>query len=189
LKTGGTDSTTCTKYTSPCATIEFVMTEIVNKTIESIICIDSGIFYYDVIGTEDSETGAYFNRTFNLIGYFLGPFVNIDDKNTYPIIICNSSSDGISFYLYENVVASFQYLKFIVGNNSGENRWLIMSFYLFIYCLLFIYFLFIGSKSDNNISVSIINCIFSSEFKSNANWTYIYSYFGKFVIENCFYSY
>jgi hypothetical protein len=138
LKPGGEDKITCIKYISPCETIDYVMTEIVNKTGESIIYIDSGTYDYNVIGSENGETGAYFNRAFNLIGYILGPSVKIDDINTYPTIICNSSSDGISFYLYENITASFQYVKFIIGNNSGENRWLIMSFYLFIVFLFFV---------------------------------------------------
>jgi hypothetical protein len=138
LKPGGINSITCIKYTSPCKTIDYVMIEIVNKTEESIIYIDSGTYDYNVIGSENSETGAYFDRAFNLIGYILGPSVRIDDINTYPIIICNSSSDGISFYLYEDIIASFQYVKFIIGNNSLENRWLIMSF-LFIYCFFFFF--------------------------------------------------
>jgi hypothetical protein len=142
LKPGGENKITCIKYISPCETIDYVMTEIANKTEESIIYIDSGTYDYNVIGSENSDTGAYFNRAFNLIGYFLGPFVKIDDINTYPIIICNSSSDGISFYLYSDIIASFQCFKFIIGNNSGENRWLIMSFYLFIYLFFFFFFLF-----------------------------------------------
>jgi hypothetical protein len=137
LKPDGNDAINCTKYIFPCKTIDYVMTEIVNKTEESIIYIDSGTYDYNVIGSENSETGAYFNKAFNLIGYILGPFVKIDDMNTYPIIICNSSSDGISFYLYEKIIASFQYVKFIIGNNSGENRLLIVSFFFFFIFSIF----------------------------------------------------
>jgi hypothetical protein len=149
LKTGGTDTTNCRKYTSACGTIDYVMRNIVNVTIESVIYIDSGTYNYSVIGVENSEIGGYFNRVFNVIGYILG-HVNSYDSNTYPVIISNSSNTGnYSFYLYGNVSACFQYLKFIVGSNSVENRGLIVSlyfyfilFYLFIYFFLFFFILF-----------------------------------------------
>jgi hypothetical protein len=118
------------------------MIEIVNKIEHTIIYIDSGTYDYSGIGVEDSETGGYFNRTLNLIGYFSGPSVKTDDKNSYPVIISNISSGSIVFYLYKNVSASFQCLKFIIGINSHLNRRLIMSFYLFIIFYYFFLFFF-----------------------------------------------
>jgi hypothetical protein len=52
-----------------------------------------------------------------------------------------------------------------------------------------IFNLYIGSKSNDNISVSIVNCAFSSELKSDGNWTYVIANHGNFIIENSFYYY
>jgi hypothetical protein len=129
LRTDGADLTNCTNYASPCKTIDYVMIEIVSKIEESIIYIDSGTFSYSIAADIGSLNNGYSNRTFNLIGYFLGPFVKVDDINTYPIILSNTSnSPNINFLLYANVSATFQCLKFIIGNNSHNNRQLIVSF-------------------------------------------------------------
>jgi hypothetical protein len=139
LKTGGIDTTSCISYSSACGTIDYVMKEIVNTTLKSVVYIDSGTYNYTITALHDLPTDSYFNRIFNLIGYLSGPFVNYSDINTYPVILCNSSNGGnASFHLYANVNASFQYLKFIIGNNSYINRRLIVSLFYFI--LFFFYF-------------------------------------------------
>jgi hypothetical protein len=138
LKPDGEDKITCNKYVFPCKTIDYVLIEIVNKTEYSIVYIDSGMYNCGVIADGNKPDNGFFNRPINLVGFFLGPSVNADDIDTYPTIISNVSSSYALFYFYANVSTSFECLKFIIGNNSGENRGLIMSF--FIYLFIFIIF-------------------------------------------------
>jgi hypothetical protein len=142
LGTDGTDASNCRKYASPCKTIDFVMREIVYKTEESIIYIDSGTFNYSVNADRDSSNSGYLNRIFNLIGYVIGLSVKIDDTDSYPIILSNTSDgpNNVNFLLFANVTVSFQYLKFIIGNNSHTNRQLIVSLYIYIYIYIIYFF-------------------------------------------------
>jgi hypothetical protein len=72
LKTDGVDSAVCTAYESGCKTIDYVMRDIVNISgSNSIIYIDTGIYNYTVICQEGSETNAYKNSKFSLIGFIL----------------------------------------------------------------------------------------------------------------------
>jgi hypothetical protein len=144
LKPDGTDSTTCNKYAFPCKTIDYVLIEIVNKTEHSIVYIDSGMYNCVVVADGDKPDNGFSNRLINLLGFFLGPSVNADDIDTYPTIISNVSSSYALFYFYSNVSASFECLKFIIGSNSGENRGLIISFFIdyFFYFLFFIFSIF-----------------------------------------------
>jgi hypothetical protein len=141
LKPDGIDSTTCNKYGFACATIDYVMREIVNKTEYSLVYIDSGTYNYSITSDRDISNNGYLNRKLNLIGFFFGPSVKIDNIDSYPIILSNTS-DGlnISFLLYANVSASFECLKFIIGNNSMRNRRLIVSLFILYYFLSILFF-------------------------------------------------
>jgi hypothetical protein len=71
-ETGGSDSPSCNLYETACGTIDHIMKTIVNVSgSNSDIYIDSGIYNYTVICGEGSETNAYKNTVFSLIGFIL----------------------------------------------------------------------------------------------------------------------
>jgi hypothetical protein len=80
----------------------------------------------------DNGNGGYSNRTFTISGYISGSFVDLDDINTYPILLFNTNGDTSGIYFYVNVKGSFEYLKIYRGSNCNANKRLIKSFiYLF----------------------------------------------------------
>jgi hypothetical protein len=128
LKTGGTDTTKCITYSSPCGTLDHVMRNIVNTTVDCVIYIDSGTYDYTII-CESNIHSSYFNRTFSVNGYISGPFVNANDINTYPIILFDVNSGHPGIFFYTNVSAFFQYVKFYLGINSNAGRRVIRSLF------------------------------------------------------------
>jgi hypothetical protein len=109
---------------------------------------------------------------FNYSGYIsASSSVNADDAETYPVILSNVSkskltgnnyffsfyfiylfifyvmfvtgvSGGFPFCLRTNIIACFQYLKFLIGNDSIGTTYFIGSFfrfYVFVFLLLLLY--------------------------------------------------
>jgi hypothetical protein len=139
LKIGGTDSATCTSYESACGTIDYVMTEIVNKTEDSAVYVDNGTYNCTIVGGYNSASGGYSNRTFSVSGYILEISVDAFNSSTYPVILFDVNNTDPAFEFYMNINASFECVKFYTGTNSGIIRRIIVSFiYLFItiFCLL-----------------------------------------------------
>jgi hypothetical protein len=182
LKPTGINSTSCNTYQAACGTIDYIMQTCINSSNRnSIVYIDSGSYIYNIVAAENSAANAFSNLSFNFTPYILSTF-NVNDFNTYPVIISNVGSSNtyyFGFYFYANVSASFQYLKFFIGSNSYANRYLFGSFFI-----LFIFYLFLGSRANDNISVSVIDCVFSTDFSAKS-YIYIQTYYGNFSIENC----
>jgi hypothetical protein len=139
----------------PCTDVDYVMKILVNVTNRiSAVYVDSGVYNYSILSYIHSTPlfFGYFNLTFKITGNVSSSSsFNINDISTYPVILSNNSDISVPnyvFLLYANISASFQYIKFLIGNNSDSHRQFIASFFfffffLFIFVLFFIYFRFI----------------------------------------------
>jgi hypothetical protein len=128
LKTNGADLTKCITYSSGCKTIDCVMREIVNKTINSRIYIDEGTYSYTMNGNDNNDNGGYSNRVFRLSGYISGGFVDADDISSYPIILFNTTNGNSGIYFNANVGCSFEYVKIYRGSGCAGGKRLVKSF-------------------------------------------------------------
>jgi hypothetical protein len=114
---------------------------IVNRSINSIVNVDGGIYNYTIVSLPAIFT-SYINCAFSITGYISSSSsssVVADDIFSYPTILSNSSADSGNsvFSLYANINASFQYIKFFLGNNSYYCRFVIIGLYFFF---IFFYF-------------------------------------------------
>jgi hypothetical protein len=150
------------------------MRELVNKTDNSVVYIDSGNYNYTIHvfhGEIDDTENHYFDRIFSLIGYISSSSsssVIANDINTYPVIISNESdqSTRLAFSFQSNVSGSFQYIKFVIGSNSGRYRY------------------YFSTNRNPGASITISDCVFSSEITSGKNWMYILVELGTCVVKN-----
>jgi hypothetical protein len=135
------------------------MTELVNKTDNSTVYIDSGIYDYTISGS--ATENHYYNRIFSLKGYISSSSssVKADEINTYPVILSNQSNTDTAkryaFSFSSNVTGSFQYLKFFIGDGSYSDR-----------C-------YFGTNANADASIIISDCIFSTEISDVKNYIYI----------------
>jgi hypothetical protein len=141
----------CITYTAACETIDYVMEEIVNKTEESVVYIDSGEYNYSITADKadnNNETNGYSHCMFSLIGYVANNHVVASDINTYPVIRSGVNNDNtrFAFSFVINVTGTFQYIKFVIGSTTGGYKSII------------------GTNEDDSISVSMIDCAFCSEY-------------------------
>jgi hypothetical protein len=143
LKIGGTNSASCTTYSNPCGTLDYIMQTLINNTKENhTVYIDTGTHNYTII----SSTYLYDSNFYPLVNviFTLTPYISSSSSfsssniDTYPVILTNtSSSSGTSpFVLSANISSSFHYLKFLIGKNSYNGRYFI---YGFCFYLFFIY--------------------------------------------------
>jgi hypothetical protein len=139
LKTNGIDTLECVGYKFACRTIDHVMKNIVNATIDCAVYIDVGTYNYTLIGNDNNPNGGYSNRSFTLFGYVLGSFVDADNINTYPVILFDVNNANTAFEFYMNINASFIYVRFYCGSNSNTGRRIFMSLLIY-YCYYFILF-------------------------------------------------
>jgi hypothetical protein len=172
LTTTGTNDLLCITYYSACGTIDYVMRELVNKTENSVVYIDSGTYNYTIHvthgGIDDTEN-HYFDRIFSIVGYISSSSLVIADNiNTYPVIVSNESdqSTRLAFSFQSNVTGSFEFIKFVIGSNSGRYRF------------------YFSTNRNPGASIIISDCVFSSEITSGKNWIYILVELGTCIVEN-----
>jgi hypothetical protein len=147
LKIGGTDSTSCTSYSNACGTLDYIITPLLNNTngIHNVY-IDTDTHNIALVSyvSVDSTSGPFLpliNVIFTLTPYLSSSSFSSSDVDTYPVILTNKSTEQVSpFFLYANISSSFHYLKFLIGNNSNNERYFIMSFCFYLF-FIYIYIL------------------------------------------------
>jgi hypothetical protein len=94
--------------------------------------------------------------------------VLLDDIDSFPVILTNESDENtrFAFSFQWNVTGSFQYIKFVIGSNSGRYRY------------------FFGTNKYSDVCIIISDCVFSSEISIEKNWIYIVVELGTCIVKN-----
>jgi hypothetical protein len=135
------------------------MKKFVNNTKKNIIVyINSGMYLSSNNANPTETSNSYLNTTYLLTKYVSSS--SSDDVNTYPVILLNETGQArFAFSCYENVNASYQYIKFLMGSVIDYNRYFCGSFlfffffFVFLIIILFNYIYFIGSENSINLTV------------------------------------
>jgi hypothetical protein len=118
------------------------------------------------------------------------------DISTYPSIIStNCDRLNYAFCFYADVMASFQYISFMIDNAAYDSTTIFSSFtLLLLFCAIIIYiylFVFVASRNNDNITVVFADCLFSvfTEYSPNEHKYYAFIEFnyGDFSLINCFF--
>jgi hypothetical protein len=134
-------------FTVPCNDIDYILKTYVNDTKKNTtVYVDSGMYNVSIVSHSQLLINSPFYPFGNIIFILTGDIsssssVKSNDISTYPIILSNSSVErGSDIFLFSsNISASFQYIKFVIGNNSYQSRYFIRSFLLFYFSLILIF--------------------------------------------------
>jgi hypothetical protein len=191
ISTTGTNSESCSTLENACGTVDYVMLNRVNNSGAShIVIVESG--FYDYVYASNSSL-SYGNFMLNIAGD-LSPSSEIDenDVTTYPIISSvNPENLDYGFFFHANVTALFHHLSFVISNKAYSKRHFFGSFRSsFFFFFLFIPLFFSASVINDNISLVITDCLFSSPqlepVYPSPEWVFIIMNHGDFSVVNCF---
>jgi uncharacterized membrane protein len=155
------------------------------------IYVEKGDYNYSFVSYVYGSGGFYghINFTLNLTGYISsssGDHVVEDDISTYPNISSTSPSvANFAFIFHSDVIISFSCLSFFIHPAAYDHRYLIRCFVL-LFCFIISFLFHEASSFNSNISVSILNCIFSCDSSLSKSQEFFSISFGDWSFVNCF---
>jgi hypothetical protein len=135
LSPTGIDNPSCASLENACATVEYVMLNLVDGTGGSYsVIVDYGLYNYS-LPSSDFPGYRYSNFILNMTGYLISSStMTPGDIGTYPVIVSvDRHNQSSAFHFYADITASFSYLSFVIDSNAYENRRIFSSLNLIIF--------------------------------------------------------
>jgi hypothetical protein len=129
ITTTGSSTGTCSQSV-PCGELDYVL--------ETFISLSGGDILINSGDYNLSYSPSYTSVTFSISGMTGsdGGSINVNDFDTYPLIMSVNTASSSLFYIYSAAVSTFKYLRFTFSELSFSSQRIFGSFFFFFFPFL-----------------------------------------------------